>query len=75
MSLSPAEEARVDRIADDLFLLAEHGERLAEAIITLSQSPDWPLNLHEDLGRLSALLDDALEHAGVDLWRGMDGEA
>ena len=62
MSLSPE---KVDQVANNLFLLAERCERLAEAIATLSQDHDWPLNLHDNLGQLSALLDDTLEHADI----------
>ena len=62
MSLSPED---IDQVANNLFLLAERCERLAEAVTEISQDPDWPINLHDNLGQLSALLDDTLERADI----------
>ncbi len=63
--LSPVDQPRLDVIADALFDLAERGEHLALRLAELTRSPDWPVNLHQELGQLDALLADALVTAGI----------
>lgn len=63
--LSSVDQPRLDVIADALFVLAERGEHLALRLAELTRSPDWPVNLHQELGQLDALLADALVTAGI----------
>lgn len=63
--LSPVDQPRLDVIADALFVLAERGEHLALRLAELTRSPDWPVNLHQELGQLDAVLEAALVTAGI----------